>query len=478
MSPAIDAGDPNATDMDGTIADMGAFIYNQSVQPPDVPGSVAALSGNGIATVSWSTPVDPRGNSNEDIDSYIVYRGTVADSLVLLDTLSSTEATYVDSGGSDYLQNGTTYYYSIVAQDTADLVGDPSDTVSVIPAGGTLVLADSTHSFGEVVHDQSASWNLLLTNNGNGTLNISSIASNTSYFSFSHTSLAIAANDVDTVVVTFSPDIISEMIHDTVHIVSDDLYLNNSSITLSGQSIWPIINISTSSIDYGDVPVNNTVDREVVVYNTGSSTLNITNIYVEDTDHYTISSGGLLASAPIPNSEKNFMVPPMVTGRSSKDESKNNDTKAVDDVRDEENRAQSSISKNTVLDETVVPGDSLVLTISFASADTGVFNTVLHIVSDDPLGNDNQLVNLAAHTTKPEMEVVQTMSVVTYKGNDTQFDVNIANTGGFELQYEVEVSANWVGFDWLTVPQASGSCLLYTSPSPRDRTRSRMPSSA
>ena len=89
MSPAIDAGDPNATDMDGTIADMGAFIYNQSVQPPDVPGSVAALSGNGIATVSWSTPVDPRGNSNEDIDSYIVYRGTVADSLVLLDTLSS-----------------------------------------------------------------------------------------------------------------------------------------------------------------------------------------------------------------------------------------------------------------------------------------------------------------------------------------------------------------------------------------------------
>ena len=181
--------------------------------------------------------------------SYIVYRGTVADSLVLLDTLSSTEATYVDSGGSDYLQNGTTYYYSIVAQDTADLVGDPSDTVSVIPAGGTLVLADSTHSFGQVVHDQSASWNLLLTNNGNGTLNISSIASNTSYFSFSHTSLAIAANDVDTVVVTFSPDIISEMIHDTVHIVSDDLYLNNSSVTLSGQSIWPIIDISTSSIN-------------------------------------------------------------------------------------------------------------------------------------------------------------------------------------------------------------------------------------
>ena len=111
VSPAIDAGDPNAADMDGTVADMGAFIYNQSLQPPDVPGSVAAVSGNGVATVSWSVPVDPRGNSNEDIDSYIVYRGTQADSLVLIDTLSGAEVAYVDSDGSDYLQNGTTYYY-------------------------------------------------------------------------------------------------------------------------------------------------------------------------------------------------------------------------------------------------------------------------------------------------------------------------------------------------------------------------------
>ena len=33
--------------------------------------------------------------------------------------------------------------------------------------------------------------------------------------------------------------------------------------------------------------------------------------------------------------------------------------------------------------------------------------------------------------------------------------------------------------DWLeSVPIKVGDCLLYTSPSPRDRTRSRMPSSA
>ena len=38
-------------------------------------------------------------------------------------------------------------------------------------------------------------------------------------------------------------------------------------------------------------------------------------------------------------------------------------------------------------------------------------------------------------------------------------------------------SSNLVGFDQLLDPESLG-CLLYTSPSPRDRTRSRMPSSA
>ena len=34
------------------------------------------------------------------------------------------------------------------------------------------------------------------------------------------------------------------------------------------------------------------------------------------------------------------------------------------------------------------------------------------------------------------------------------------------------------GLTGILVPEEHGGCLLYTSPSPRDRTRSRMPSSA
>ena len=67
-SPAIDAGDPTAdVDLDGTLADMGAFPYDQSQQPPDSPYNVVTVPGNGQATISWSPPVDPRGNENDDI---------------------------------------------------------------------------------------------------------------------------------------------------------------------------------------------------------------------------------------------------------------------------------------------------------------------------------------------------------------------------------------------------------------------------
>ena len=42
----------------------------------------------------------------------------------------------------------------------------------------------------------------------------------------------------------------------------------------------------------------------------------------------------------------------------------------------------------------------------------------------------------------------------------------------------LDYTAQWSSNDRFTYTDLSGSCLLYTSPSPRDRTRSRMPSSA
>jgi len=52
------------------------------------------------------------------------------------------------------------------------------------------------------------------------------------------------------------------------------------------------------------------------------------------------------------------------------------------------------------------------------------------------------------------------------KGKDNQETINFQGGEG------------GIGFSLATAPRENRGCLLYTSPSPRDRTRSRMPSSA
>ena len=118
-SSAIDAGNPSSPlDPDGTVTDMGALYYDQTFQPPDVPGNMAAAAGIGQATIFWSVPLDPRGNENNDIASYVLYSGTAADSLVLQDTIPAADTSYVDNNNDDYLQNGITYYYFFVSTPT------------------------------------------------------------------------------------------------------------------------------------------------------------------------------------------------------------------------------------------------------------------------------------------------------------------------------------------------------------------------
>ena len=65
-------------------------------------------------------------------------------------------------------------------------------------------------------------------------------------------------------------------------------------------------------------------------------------------------------------------------------------------------------------------------------------------------------------------------------GND--FDIGDLNASNATLHSGVTAPDGWAGgkhtYDGSSWGNVSGCCLLYTSPSPRDRTRSRMPSSA
>ena len=49
--------------------------------------------------------------------------------------------------------------------------------------------------------------------------------------------------------------------------------------------------------------------------------------------------------------------------------------------------------------------------------------------------------------------------------------------GGYD-ESQLDYVSNWTDLEGVNLSKLFGICLLYTSPSPRDRTRSRMPSSA
>ena len=83
---------------------------------------------------------------------------------------------YTDDGGENHLINGQNYEYAIVPMDTSGLFSSSNDSITVIPVGGAIAMVDTAmQNFGAVDHDQISTWNLVLSNSGNGDLTISSL---------------------------------------------------------------------------------------------------------------------------------------------------------------------------------------------------------------------------------------------------------------------------------------------------------------
>ena len=223
---AIDGGNPeDIADEDGTVMDMGAFPYDQTLQPPDAVTSFSGMGGNGYITLEWGYPMDPRGNANGDIVDLVLMRA-VADGLFdTLAVLPDTDTNFTDLGEDAHLINGQEYHYVMVSRDTSNLHSLINDTLTLIPIGGIIALNDSdtTNDFGSVDHDQTSVWELRLENTGNGELNLGSIEVSSAWYDVSVSSMSIPAGESDTLLVTFDPDLTPGSLMDTIVINTDDL---------------------------------------------------------------------------------------------------------------------------------------------------------------------------------------------------------------------------------------------------------------
>ena len=101
-------------------------------------------------------------------------------------------------------------------------------------------------------------------------------------------------------------------------------------------------------------------------------------------------------------------------------------------------------------------------------------------VRDPSQGFNGDLSNSAGSTVNsnpivwtPPGGISYSTSVEVYTGSTARLTLRYAVNGGSTQQSCLSTTT-----EWKTIVTGSGTCLLYTSPSPRDRTRSRMPSSA
>ena len=97
----------------------------------------------------------------------------------------------------------------------------------------------------------------------------------------------------------------------------------------------------------------------------------------------------------------------------------------------------------------------------------GLFGPTLHVDAQNLVKIKGKVID---GKTKEPLPFVNITFVGVTVGTTTDFDGNYV----IETQWGSDsLEATYVGYDAQAKP-----CLLYTSPSPRDRTRSRMPSSA
>ena len=169
-------------------------------------------------------------------------------------------------------------------------------------------------------------------------------------------------------------------------------------------------------------------------------------------------------------------------------------TLTVRNLGDVEDTIELSITLNEA-DFAELSADTLTLNanesatayLNVSDPDVGVYNTTVRATSQ---GNASVFDEVTVKTTvvAPDLIVTditpkcgylfanETNNITaTIKNNGT------ANAGAFNVSFDIEGTVTKVSVSGLAAGASTTVyvvCLLYTSPSPRDRTRSRMPSSA
>jgi len=114
-------------------------------------------------------------------------------------------------------------------------------------------------------------------------------------FSISSNSVLIGASDSTTIQLSFNPTVVGNF-SDTLDF-SGSIF-GSGTLVLNGEGVQVVISTSLDTLDLGSITLGNSVSGDVTIYNTGTGTMNVSNITCSDTNvtlsanNVQISQGG------------------------------------------------------------------------------------------------------------------------------------------------------------------------------------------
>jgi hypothetical protein len=210
-----------------------------------------------------------------------------------------------------------------------------------------LQITPDSLNFGQVKKNSSKTLDLLLTNPASSPVTVDSINIDDSNFTISFDPVTLASGEKDTVSVEFHP-VEDVKINTDLTIYYDDTLKSYRSVTVTASSILPVLKVIPDPVPFGAVNINEQLIKNIVIKNTGSADLNITDVYVRyELYGYVIPSDFNLEGA----------------GRSS-----------------------------------IAPGDTCIIQVSFTPQKNGSQTSFLHILSND-FEEPHKEIELTGRTT-------------------------------------------------------------------------------
>lgn len=241
----------------------------------------------------WTYTLGP--NYSRDFKKLVSLDSTTSSWDFTVNTDRTNAAVTISADNFDFIpSNYNVFIYDIAADSTHDIKSSNyiynSGTLEVIKnfnliigvslASQNISVSHDSLKFGSVKINRDSIINLTVFNTGDSILSISNITSSLPVYTFTGgTTYNIAGNSSVVIPVKFRPTA-NNTYNGTLTIFSNDIDEPQKQVAMTGTGVnlFPEISSSTSSLNFGPVKVDYDSTISFKIYNTGDTTLNVTNI--------------------------------------------------------------------------------------------------------------------------------------------------------------------------------------------------------